>query len=1028
MNYHPILKAVRTGVMATIIGLSLYIILGSVSLVKAQAEESMLPPYPAAVEPWRGQSQEDEPQRFARMYEENLDWNYPASQPYPPDVWGAQSLRSASLDELPEACAGNEGTGTITGTIRAADTGQPLSRYEVYAVRQGVYERGTATDVQGNYLLPDLPGGVYTVRVYPRDRYAGLWYGGQTSQALATPFTVSADITLTNINVTLPIAGKISGTVSAAEGGVGIQHVYVTAYNTNGDSVAYATTSVSGTYQINGLPSGSYRVCFGTEHRYISSSNEHRSYFSECYSGKPSLEEAESLVIVSEQTTTVNAALKRGGRILGRITAEDSSLGLAGVDVYLSSDSGNWYTSVDANGYYTSPALPTGSYKIEFDTRSSGTPYIGEWYNDKASSPNADQVLITSTKDVTINAALSLGGQIRGRVLAADTQQGLEEIYIYFSRLGGNSSSFVSSKADGSYASFGLSPGVYTVRFTKSHPYSPSYAYIGKNYSTTVTIVGTSVVDLLDVLLERGEQICGRVTDSTTGKGIYGFDLRVYDAHGKFVQDSYSWDLGGLYITPGLPKGSYKLRFETGLFNQSNYIDEWSGDQPDFSNAQIIPLTGDGVTAGVNVALDKGGQIVGKISSADTGELLNSASVIIYDANTGTWIDNPYMRNGRYATKGLPIGNYKVLLSAPYGSNYVGEWYADGNSEKSATTIAITNLQQIEQIDASLASGGYVRGKVTSAETGNPLEGVAVTVFDVNSGESVAYASSDRNGEYTTSGIASGTYSVMFRAPSSASSYLYEWYNDKSTEAQAERLSLTAPNAITGINAALAKGGQISGRVLAADSNAPLPDVYVYVYDAVTNEYVAYGRTDATGAYTTAALYNGSYKLLFRPNSSGESASYALGWYADKLDRGVADAVTVSTSTLLTGYDIKLPKGSTIRGVVTANLPSMTRTSTQNISYGGVTVCAYSINLYEVACTTSDSNGVYELILRPGSYRLGFTPPTGSNYAASYLGGATTLEASPLLTLSTDADLNDVNMVLNQRPPGTEIFLPLVSR
>ena len=81
-----------------------------------------------------------------------------------------------------------------------------------------------------------------------------------------------------------------------------------------------------------------------------------------------------------------------------------------------------------------------------------------------------------------------------------------------------------------------------------------------------------------------------------------------------------------------------------------------------------------------------------------------------------------------------------------------------------------------------------------------------VQAYD-SGGDPVASSQTASDGTYTLSGLATGSYKVGF-VPSG--SYVPQFYNGKATLASADPVSVTEGSTRTGIDAALATGGQIS--------------------------------------------------------------------------------------------------------------------------------------------------------------------------------------------------------------------------
>ena len=107
-------------------------------------------------------------------------------------------------------------------------------------------------------------------------------------------------------------------------------------------------------------------------------------------------------VTAGSTVTSVNAALKSGGAISGRVTAATGGTDLSGicVDATSSADDsvGSAVTGVD--GTYTVIGLPTGSYTVEFYTDDTDDYYgcgnsgnfLDQWYDNQASASSANPV------------------------------------------------------------------------------------------------------------------------------------------------------------------------------------------------------------------------------------------------------------------------------------------------------------------------------------------------------------------------------------------------------------------------------------------------------------------------------------------------------------------------------------------------------------------------------------------------------------------------------------------------------------
>ena len=130
--------------------------------------------------------------------------------------------------------------------------------------------------------------------------------------------------------------------------------------------------------------------------------------------------------------------MQQGATINGRVTAQDTGMGLDDVrvrfyddnDIYLAS------TYVDAAGWYTETGLAAGNYRLEFDPFGDSENYLDEYYDDKPDLDSADVVSVTFGDVVAgIDAVLEQGSIISGTVTANDTGLPLDDINVSVYRL-----------------------------------------------------------------------------------------------------------------------------------------------------------------------------------------------------------------------------------------------------------------------------------------------------------------------------------------------------------------------------------------------------------------------------------------------------------------------------------------------------------------------------------------------------------------------------------------------------------------
>jgi Ca2+-binding RTX toxin-like protein len=110
-----------------------------------------------------------------------------------------------------------------------------------------------------------------------------------------------------------------------------------------------------------------------------------------------------------------------------------------------------------------------------------------------------------------------------------------------------------------------------------------------------------------------------------------------------------------------------------------------------------------------------------------------------------------------------------------------------------------TLVFRMREVDA-----GVIAGTVTEEGTGLPLADICVGVLDADF-DSVFGTLTDDQGRYDVP-VRSGAYVVVFEDFCDRSNdHRPEWYDNKSRQSDADRIEVTAPNLIAGIDAALAR-------------------------------------------------------------------------------------------------------------------------------------------------------------------------------------------------------------------------------
>ncbi|UCD85245.1 MAG: carboxypeptidase regulatory-like domain-containing protein, partial [Deltaproteobacteria bacterium] len=223
--------------------------------------------------------------------------------------------------------------GSISGTVTTTG-GTPLSDIyiEVFDSDWNWIDEGV-TVANGNYSFSGLVPRSYYVEAWDYTGvYAGEYYDNVTGRSQATLVSVNEGVDTSNVNFALALAGLISGVVVADDDGIPIpEMVLLVAFDYDSNEIINSGfTDVDGSYVINGLHEGDYRVWAFTG--FISETE----YASEYYNNILDYQDATPVnVITGEDTSDINFGLAAGGSISGITFYSGTKTGIINIGVFL---------------------------------------------------------------------------------------------------------------------------------------------------------------------------------------------------------------------------------------------------------------------------------------------------------------------------------------------------------------------------------------------------------------------------------------------------------------------------------------------------------------------------------------------------------------------------------------------------------------------------------------------------------------------------------------------------------------------
>ena len=781
---------------------------------------------------------------------------------------------------------------------------QPASRSRTPSVEllSGSYyfSASTLTDGNGDYMFSGLPSGTYQVAFSIADGdYLAQNYNGQNGYQSYTNVTVAQGSTTAGIDAALDAPAEIQGTVTDSVTGTPVSGVTVSTTAPNG--TIQTITGSDGTYTL-------HRPVPRELHRLSSSPPSGANYLSQYYNGAATSSGATPVSVGDgADVTGVNASLQTGGQISGTVTSQATGRP--------SRDSGFTYSirratlagsaQTGADGTYTVSNLPTGNYEVEFYGTGS---YIAQYYDGQSSHANANPVSVTDGQVTTgINAAMLSNGVISGTVTDASTGNPIAGAYANVYDSNGYYVTYAATNSSGVYTTPGLPAGSYTVKVSAA-------GYAPFTQSGTVSVSIGSTTSGINAALAPDGAISGTVTDAGGQTNLASVSVTAYDSSGSYAT-STSTASDGSYTLKNLVPGTYELKFTPS--SGQNYLPQYYHGENTLASADPVTVTSGQTTTGIGAALATGGQVTGKVTDSATGQPIQYAYAELLNTSGGYVSEVSTAADGSFTLTALPTGTYTLYY---WASGHLDQYYDNESSLSSADQISVTAGSTTSGINAALVPYGAIAGTVTDASTGHALQYVEVEAYN-SSGQVVAAASTSSSGDYTLSNLPPATYALYFYDYNSATGYVAQYYNNQSTLAAANGVTVNPGATTNAINAALVPEGAITGTVTDGSTHEAIPGVQVDVYDS-SDTVVGSASSSSTGQYTVGYLQPGTYRVgYYGQDSANQSVTQ---YYNQEATLAAADPVTVTAGATTSGINSQLDSVPT-----NLSAPTITGTAAQ---------------------------------------------------------------------------------------------------
>jgi hypothetical protein len=563
----------------------------------------------------------------------------------------------------------------------------------------------------------------------------------------------------------------------------------------------------------------------------------------------------------------------------------------------------------------------------------------------------------------------------------------------------------VHTNASGLYKMTVAEAGHFVVEFTVP-PHSPYVAltFYGGKYSkseaSVLAIASGSVTTGVDLQLQEGGQILGKVTSASSKQPVEGVEVCARESPAPCTLT----DSTGEYKISGLATGEYTVQFSfSGSAGEHYFAPEYYDNLyflNSISEANRVSVLAGHTVNGIDDELREYARLSGRVTSASTKEPIAGIEVRAAGSENGMSSGGRAITdaNGEYTVTGMhdPRGEYSVEFGLQLGSelNYFPQWYEQKESSTQANIVAVPLGGNVSAIDAALEEGGQIAGVVTNAQTKGVLAGISACASNTSSWETRC-ATTAADGNYDIPRLPTGSYIVQFY------SNLDNYYSMNYTGP----VAVTLGNTAAGIDVAMEPvvKGTIMGSVDEAFWAKPIPNIEVCAYDLEQEELFGECTTsNSAGWYELRGLSAGKYVVEF--SSPGPQLEYATQYYDKKPSPLYAEPVTVTEDKYTPGIEGSLEKAGDASGEVTS--------AESGKPLKGIDVCYYDFAEYLVGCELTNEKGEYETPpLASGEYRVLFVSPSesGLNYATQFYGGFASRFDSPYIDikagdLTTDID------------------------
>lgn len=267
--------------------------------------------------------------------------------------------------------------------------------------------------------------------------------------------------------------------------------------------------------------------------------------------------------------------------------------------------------------------------------------------------------------------------------------------------------------------------------------------------------------------------------------------------------------------------------------------------------------------------------------------------------------------SGDYRLTGVPVGPQRVEFIPSHRSGYLVQYFDRKSRLDEATPLQIKPPpeQTVEHVDAELELGSTIAGTV-GRPGGAPLGEVEVCVQGAGTGFTVACSITGVSGTYTVAGLPAGVYKIGFWGHGKSARYAPQYFDGEETFNEATAITVPPASSLTGIDAELALGAQVEGRVTVASSGATPAGIPVCLFAAGAMAPSQCVFSEGDGTYALLGIRPGAYQVGFSLGAgelgSEPDVAYLPQYYDGVATRSAAETLLLGQGQIEAGIDAAL--------------------------------------------------------------------------------------------------------------------------